>query len=426
MGLVMSPSPGALGHLALGAGHRSWPQPMTSMALSNCLLLWASTSSSGKWGRPSRLVEQGASEVGGGRGWARPGRASEPLRGGPGTPQKRLTFLPRSPHTHNGGAPPHTRGPNRPLAAACQSPWKAQRIEDPGPRVTAVPEACAFLGCREGASLGADPGLPEPGLGLGARSFGAGSFRLGFLPPLAGASRGLALRSPWAGLRGPWAALTRPPPGQRLSRAVGQGDLGSVLLSPPTSSLGFPTVARVGTVWLTLCHSTPKTRLWSHRSDCQSRVDSASPRARLPPSGPPRGHCALTCSLTAWYLPASSSRSAPAWASRPSSRESSSCRSWLSSCTRAEAAGGSRTPAGVAEVSLGARPGPPPQPQHLSPRWGCRLACLGDPDVGQVDVLPWASLPVQSGGMLLPPPALDQTQTHAQGEPQTNARGVGA
>lgn len=75
-----------------------------------------------------------------------------------------------------------------------------------------MPKACAILGCREGVGLGAHPGLPEPGLRLGACALGVGSFQLGFLLPSAGAGQRPALHSRWAGHRGPRAALTGPPP----------------------------------------------------------------------------------------------------------------------------------------------------------------------------------------------------------------------
>lgn len=76
----------------------------------------------------------------------------------------------------------------------------------------------------------------------------------------------------------------------------------------------------------------------------------------------------LTRSLAAWCQLASSSRSAPAWASRSSSRDSSRCRSWFSSRTLAEAAGGSRTPAS-AQGQPGS-PQHPPQHSTLSPMAG--------------------------------------------------------
>lgn len=92
--------------------------------------------------------------------------------------------------------------------------------------------------------------------------------------------------------------------------------------------------------------------------------------------------CTLTRSLTAWYLLASSSRSAPAWASRSSSRDSSSCRSSFSSCTWAKGAGGSCTPAGEA----------------LGSTWVARLR---DSHLGHDTLSPWWDRGLGSGLLLL-------------------------
>lgn len=82
------------------------------------------------------------------------------------------------------------------------------------------------------------------------------------------------------------------------------------------------------------------------------------------PSAGPAPRAPLTRSLAVWHLLASSSCSAPAWASRLSSRHSSCCRSSFSSCRRAEAPSGSRTPAGGAPGSARTA-----WATALSPRW---------------------------------------------------------
>lgn len=50
------------------------------------------------------------------------------------------------------------------FAAACQTPWKAQRMADPGQG------SQLLLSCQEGVGAGAEPILHKLGLSIGANS----------------------------------------------------------------------------------------------------------------------------------------------------------------------------------------------------------------------------------------------------------------